>query len=54
MAVNEVGETYRCNICGNEVRVIRVGGGTLVCCGQEMEIIEEPKQTPINIPDAGG
>ena len=54
MAVKEVGEMYRCNICGNEVRVIKVGGGTLVCCGQEMKIIEEQEQTPINIPDAGG
>jgi desulfoferrodoxin-like iron-binding protein len=54
MAVSEIGEIYRCNICGNVVRVITVGGGTLVCCGQEMETIEEQKQTPINIPDSGG
>lgn len=54
MAVNKVGEIYKCNVCGNEVRVIKVGGGTLVCCGQEMQIIEEQKQTPINIPDSGG
>jgi desulfoferrodoxin-like iron-binding protein len=54
MAVNEVGEIYRCNICGNEVRVIKVGGGTLVCCGQEMQIVKEQEQPPINIPDAGG
>ncbi|MDR1975612.1 MAG: desulfoferrodoxin FeS4 iron-binding domain-containing protein [Campylobacteraceae bacterium] len=32
-------ETYRCNICGNEVEVQSVGGGTLVCCGKEMECI---------------
>jgi desulfoferrodoxin-like iron-binding protein len=35
-----VGEKYRCHICGNEVQVTRVGGGTLVCCGEEMEKIE--------------
>jgi len=30
-------ETYTCSQCGNEVEVNYVGGGTLVCCGQEME-----------------
>ncbi len=40
MAVEKVGEKYRCNVCGNEVTVTKVGGGTLVCCGQDMEKIE--------------
>ena len=40
MAVEKVGEKYRCNICGNEVVVTLVGGGTLVCCGEDMEKIE--------------
>ena len=40
MAVEKVGEKYRCNICGNEVTVTKVGGGALVCCGEEMELIE--------------
>jgi desulfoferrodoxin-like iron-binding protein len=31
MAVESVGEKYRCNICGNEVNVTKAGGGTLVC-----------------------
>lgn len=39
MAVSKVGEKYRCNICGNEVEVTTAGGGTLVCCGQDMEQI---------------
>jgi desulfoferrodoxin-like iron-binding protein len=39
MSVEEVGEKYRCNICGNEVAVTKVGGGTLVCCGEDMEKI---------------
>lgn len=39
--VEEKDEIYRCNICGNEVQVITVGGGTLVCCGQEMELTED-------------
>ena len=40
MAVKQVGETYVCNICGNEVIVTKAGGGTLVCCGQDMEKID--------------
>jgi len=32
-------ETYRCNKCGNEIEVQNVGGGTLVCCGEEMQCI---------------
>jgi desulfoferrodoxin-like iron-binding protein len=39
MAVKKVGEKYRCNVCGNEVTVTKVGGGTLVCCGQDMELV---------------
>jgi len=41
MGVREKGEFYRCNICGNEVKVTYVGGGTLVCCGKPMELIKE-------------
>ena len=36
----KVGEKYRCNICGNEVTVTMAGGGTLVCCGEDMERID--------------
>lgn len=28
---------FKCPICGNVVELIHEGGGTLVCCGQEME-----------------
>jgi len=38
--VKKVSEKYRCNICGNEVKVIKVGGGELVCCSQPMELIK--------------
>jgi desulfoferrodoxin-like iron-binding protein len=40
MAVEAVGEKYRCNICGNEVTVYKAGGGVLVCCGEDMEKID--------------
>jgi len=39
--VQEIGEHYRCNVCGNEVEVVKVGGGELVCCGQPMEKLDE-------------
>lgn len=32
-------QTYKCNICGSEVEVQKVGTGTLVCCGEHMECI---------------
>jgi len=36
--VKNVGEMYRCEICGNAVEVKKVGGGELVCCGQPMKL----------------
>jgi desulfoferrodoxin-like iron-binding protein len=41
MGVSAKGEKYRCEICGNEVVVEKVGGGTLVCCGEEMSLVNE-------------
>jgi desulfoferrodoxin-like iron-binding protein len=41
MAVKKVGQKYRCNVCGNEVLVTKVGGGELVCCNQPMEELNE-------------
>jgi superoxide reductase len=35
---NRVDRIYYCPICGNEVRFVKDGGGTLVCCGQDMKI----------------
>jgi len=40
MSVEKIGEKYRCNICGNEVVVTKAGGGALVCCGEDMQLIE--------------
>ena len=34
-------QVYRCELCGNIVEVLHVGGGTLVCCGQEMRRLTE-------------
>jgi superoxide reductase len=39
--MTEIGQVYRCNVCGNIVEVLHAGGGTLVCCGQPMELLIE-------------
>lgn len=39
--VEREGEKYHCNICGNDVVVTHAGGGTLVCCGEDMERMED-------------
>jgi desulfoferrodoxin-like iron-binding protein len=33
----EVGQVYRCKVCGNKVKVLEAGGGVLVCCGVPMK-----------------
>lgn len=40
-------EIYKCNVCGNIVSVLHNGVGTLVCCGQPMQLLKE------NTVDAG-
>lgn len=35
------GQVYRCEICGQQVKVIEGGAGILVCCGVDMELVEE-------------
>lgn len=32
---------FKCGVCGNTVEVMHVGGGTLSCCGQPMNYLEE-------------
>lgn len=34
-------EIYKCEVCGNIVEVLHAGVGTLVCCGQDMKLMEE-------------
>ena len=34
-------EIYKCEICGNIVEVMTAGTGTLVCCGEDMKLMEE-------------
>ncbi len=39
--MTEIKQIYKCNICGNIVEVLHAGVGTLVCCGQPMELLKE-------------
>ncbi len=34
-------EVYKCELCGNIVEVFEGQAGTLVCCGQDMTLLEE-------------
>ena len=36
--VENVGEVYKCELCGNVVTVKEAGGGELVCCGEPMNL----------------
>ncbi|MFC1780331.1 desulfoferrodoxin FeS4 iron-binding domain-containing protein [Patescibacteria group bacterium] len=36
--MTQVDQIYKCNICGNVVKVLESGAGQLVCCGQSMEL----------------
>ncbi len=49
MSVKNIDEKYHCSVCGNEVTVTKVGGGTLVCCGQEMELMGEEETEEIEV-----
>ena len=31
-------QVYKCGVCGNMVELIHVGGGTLTCCNQPMQL----------------
>ena len=34
-------DVFKCELCGNVVELLHVGGGDLVCCGQPMKLLEE-------------
>ncbi|MCK4503004.1 MAG: desulfoferrodoxin [Desulfuromonadales bacterium] len=39
--MSERQEIYKCPVCGIIVEVVHGGGGTLVCCGTNMELMTE-------------
>ena len=32
---------FKCEVCGNVVELLHVGGGTLTCCSKPMSLLEE-------------
>ncbi|PVX25864.1 MAG: desulforedoxin [Candidatus Bathyarchaeum sp.] len=38
--LTDEGQVYLCEICGNKVKVLESGAGTLVCCGQPMNLVD--------------
>lgn len=48
--MTKVGETYKCGVCGNTVKVVEAGQGQLVCDAQYMTLVpetEKPIEKPI-------
>jgi superoxide reductase len=39
--MTELNQIFKCAKCGNIVEVLHTGAGTLVCCGQPMDIQKE-------------
>jgi len=39
--MTQLNQIYKCNVCGNIVEVLHIGGGELVCCGQPMNLLKE-------------
>ncbi|MCW4044917.1 MAG: desulfoferrodoxin FeS4 iron-binding domain-containing protein [Candidatus Bathyarchaeota archaeon] len=39
--MTKLDEVYLCKICGNKVKVLATGVGTLVCCGKPMALVKE-------------
>lgn len=39
--MTELRQIYKCEACGNIVEVLHPGVGALVCCGEEMQLLDE-------------
>ena len=44
--MTQVGQIYKCAVCGNTVEVKVAGVGELVCCGQPMGSVPEKQEAP--------
>lgn len=34
-------QVYKCSLCGNMTEVVHAGPGTMICCNQPMDLMEE-------------
>lgn len=44
--MTQINQIYKCKICKNIVEVLHEGAGTLVCCGENMKLLETKTQDP--------
>jgi len=42
--MTELKQIYKCNVCGNIVEVLHTGAGELVCCGENMQLMQEKRE----------
>ncbi len=42
--MSEISQIYKCGVCGNIVEVLHKADGKLVCCADEMELMQEKTQ----------
>ncbi len=45
--MTQVGQIYKCALCGNTVEVKVAGVGELVCCGQPMGLVPEQQEATV-------
>ncbi len=41
--MTKLNQIYKCNVCGNITKIIHASNGTLVCCNQDMVLLEAGK-----------
>jgi len=39
--MTKTNQIYQCGVCGNIVAIVHPGDGTLVCCDEDMKLLEE-------------
>ena len=39
--MTELSQVYRCRVCGNMAEMVHAGAGSMVCCGEPMELMTE-------------
>ena len=39
--MTECSQIYRCRVCGNMAEMVHAGAGSMVCCGETMELLTE-------------
>jgi len=39
--MTQLSQIYRCRVCGNMAEMVHPGAGSMVCCGETMELLAE-------------